>query len=87
MWPGTCVRNGRGKQEMHDTATDTPNPWFPPGGFSTASDHRSSPPPPAVCASCSSGAKDLIFGDDPDGFVLCRECRSPLFYCDLGGQA
>jgi hypothetical protein len=41
---------------------------------------------PAVCDSCASGLGDLVFGDDPDGFVLCRECRSPRFYCDLGGQ-
>ncbi len=77
-WPG--------EQKMHDTATNTPNPWFPPAGLSTAGDHRSSPPKPAVCASCNGGARDVIFGDDPDGFVLCRECRAPLFYCDLGGQ-
>ena len=41
---------------------------------------------PAVCASCESDTSDLTFGRDPDGFVLCRECRSPLFYCDIGGQ-
>jgi hypothetical protein len=36
---------------------------------------------------------DLVYPDDPDGLVLCRECRSPLralefpeLYCDLGGQ-
>ena len=39
-----------------------------------------------VCVSCESGAGDCLFGGDPDGFVLCRECRSPLFYCDIGGQ-
>ena len=75
-----------GEEEMHHTATSTPNASFPRGGLSTASDPRSSPPQSAVCASCNGGARDLIFGDDPDGFVLCRACRAPLFYCDLGGQ-
>lgn len=42
---------------------------------------------PTDCASCDGGEADgLIYGDDPDGFVLCRACRSPLFYCDLGGE-
>lgn len=39
-----------------------------------------------TCASCDSHSSELVFGKDPDGFVLCRECRSPLFYCDIGGQ-
>ncbi len=39
-----------------------------------------------VCAACDSSAGNLVYGRDPDGFVLCRECRSPIFYCDLGGQ-
>ena len=26
-----------------------------------------------------------IYGEDLDGLVLCRSCRAPLFYCDLGG--
>ena len=38
------------------------------------------------CASCESDTSELVFGRDPDGFVLCRDCRSPLFYCDIGGQ-
>ena len=41
---------------------------------------------PAVCDSCDEGPGDLVFGNDSDGFVICRECHSPLFYCDLGGQ-
>jgi hypothetical protein len=75
-----------GEENMQHTATNTPNASMPPAGLSTAGDRRSSPPQPAVCASCNGGAGDLTFGDDPDGFVLCGECRSPLFYCDLGGQ-
>jgi hypothetical protein len=41
---------------------------------------------PVACDSCTSRPRDLVFGNDPDGFVFCRECLSPLFYCDLGGQ-
>lgn len=41
---------------------------------------------PPVCASCDSDKSGLVFGNDPDGFVLCRECLAPLFYCDVGGQ-
>ena len=75
-----------GAEKMQHTATDTSNASFPPIGLSAARDHRSAPPQPVACASCDSGARGLIFGDEPDGLVLCRECRSPLFYCDLGGQ-
>ena len=46
----------------------------------------------AVCASCD-GLEELVFPDDPEGDVLCRECRSPLtsldypeLYCELGGE-
>ena len=46
----------------------------------------SNEPDQTFCASCFSGNGELIYGEDPDGFVLCRECRSPLFYCDVGGQ-
>ena len=41
---------------------------------------------PAICVACDSDSSELVFGNDPDGFVLCRECRSPLFYCDIGGR-
>ena len=69
---------------MQDALIINPRPSFPPIGLSTVRHPPSSHP--EVCASCDSGARELIYGDDPDGFVLCRECRSPLFYCDLGGQ-
>lgn len=39
-----------------------------------------------ICASCDSDSSELVFGNDPDGFVVCRECLSPLFYCDIGGR-
>ncbi len=52
----------------------------------TARDRAVRPLHPEVCDSCDSDPGDLVFGNDPDGFVLCQECRSPLFYCDLGGQ-
>jgi len=52
----------------------------------TARDRTPRSHEPAVCDSCDNGPGDLVFGDDPDGFVLCRECLSPLFYCDLGGR-
>ena len=52
----------------------------------------SQPPPPPECASCGQ-RDDLIFPEDLELDVLCRECRSPLmtldfpqFYCDLGGE-
>jgi hypothetical protein len=39
------------------------------------------------CTYCASGSMcALIYGEDPDGFVLCLECLSPLFYCDIGGE-
>ena len=40
----------------------------------------------APCASCASEGGGRVFGQDVDGFVLCNECRSPLSYCDVGGQ-
>jgi hypothetical protein len=43
-------------------------------------------PTSSVCVSCSQHRWQLVYGEDPDGLVLCRECRSPLFYCDIGGQ-
>ena len=52
----------------------------------TARNRVRRPTEPVVCASCESDTSRLDFGKDPDGFVLCRECRSPLFYGDLGGQ-
>ena len=52
----------------------------------TARDRVPQPLGPAVCASCDSDTSGLVFGNDPDGFVLCLECLSPVFYCDLGGQ-
>ena len=68
---------------MH--ALNAHNPTQPPPDFLG----RENPPlrrmPPA-CASCESGERDYIYGADPDGFVLCRGCGSPLFYCDIGGQ-
>jgi hypothetical protein len=33
---------------------------------------------PAACASCDAGTCEVVFGNDPDGFVLCRECLSRL---------
>jgi len=42
--------------------------------------------PSTGCASCARHKSSLLYGEDPDGFVICRECRSPLFYCDIGGQ-
>jgi len=33
---------------------------------------------PAACASCDAGTSEVVFGNDPDGFVLCRECLSRL---------
>jgi len=75
-----------GGEQMQYTATNNPEALFPPIGLSTASDHGSWSRQPAPCASCAGGRSDLIYGDDPDGLVLCRVCRSPLFYCDLGGQ-
>lgn len=33
---------------------------------------------PAACASCDAGTSEEAFGNDPDGFVLCRECLSRL---------
>lgn len=42
--------------------------------------------PVARCVTCDSGVVDAVFGMDPDGFVLCRECGAPLFYCDVGGE-
>jgi hypothetical protein len=42
--------------------------------------------PVARCATCDSGVEDAVFGTDPDGFVVCRECGAPLFYCDVGGE-
>jgi len=52
----------------------------------TARKRATRPLQPAACDSCDDDTGDLAFGDDPDGFVLCSECLSPLFYCDLGGQ-
>jgi len=43
-------------------------------------------PSSKICASCARNKSLLVYGEDPDGFVLCRECRAPLFYCDIGGQ-
>ena len=68
------------------TAANTTRTSYPPLGLSGASDHGSWSVQPVVCAACDSGVCDLVYGDDPDGFVLCRECSAPLFYCDLGGQ-
>ena len=33
---------------------------------------------PAACASCDAGTSEVVIGNDPDGFVLCRECLSRL---------
>ena len=32
----------------------------------------------AACASCDAGTREVVLGNDPDGFVLCRECLSRL---------
>ena len=81
-----------GGERMQHRATNTTQASFPPIGFSTWSDQGPWSLQPAVCASCDS-ASDLIYPDDPDGLLLCRECRSPLralkfpeLYCDLGGE-
>jgi hypothetical protein len=77
---------------MQHRATNTTRASFPPIGFTTWSAQGPWSLQTAVCASCDS-ASDLVYPDDPDGLVLCRECRSPLralefreMYCDLGGQ-
>ena len=28
----------------------------------------------ATCACCHAGTSEVVIGNDPDGFVLCREC-------------
>jgi hypothetical protein len=28
----------------------------------------------ASCACCNAGTSEVVIGNDPDGFVLCREC-------------
>ena len=33
---------------------------------------------PAACVSCDAGTSEVVLGNDPDGFVLCRECLSRL---------
>lgn len=33
---------------------------------------------PPACASCDAGTSEVVLGNDPDGFVLCRECLSRL---------
>ena len=35
-------------------------------------------PEPAACGSCAAGTSEAVLGNDPDGFVLCRECLSRL---------
>jgi len=40
----------------------------------------------AGCSENHGAVGPRIYGEDPDGFVLCRACRVPLFYCDLGGR-
>lgn len=86
------AREMGGGKKMQHTATNTANTSFLPIGLSTWSDQGPWSLQTAVCASCDS-ASDLVYPDDPDGLVLCRECRSPLralefreMYCDLGGQ-
>jgi len=42
---------------------------------------------PASCACCDAGTSEVILGDDPDGFVLCREFLSRLdTILSRGGQ-
>jgi hypothetical protein len=64
------------RQEMRQTVTS------PNAGRNRVSRSLES----VICASCDSDSSDLVFGGDRDGFVLCRECLSPLFYCEIGGQ-
>ena len=45
---------------------------------STTRDHAPRSLAPAICASCDSDAGELVVGNDPDGFFLCRECLSRL---------
>ena len=33
---------------------------------------------PAACASCDAATSEVVLGNGPDGFVLCRECLSRL---------
>ena len=33
---------------------------------------------PAACAFCDAATSEVVLGNDPDGFVLCRECLSRL---------
>lgn len=61
-----------------------PTPQAPLGILPKASRLPAAPQADS-CTTCDSDVDDLLYGDDPDGFVLCRECRLPLFYCDLGG--
>lgn len=42
--------------------------------------------PDPACESCSGETRAVVYGADPDGFVLCRACRVPLYYCDIGGE-
>ena len=61
------------------------NPWFRRARATVVEQHeRSLPTRP--CAFCKQGAGNHLYGFDPDGFVLCKRCLSPLFYCDIGGQ-
>lgn len=71
---------------MLHIATDATRGSLSAGGLPTQIDPEPRPLQVPVCAACDSGAGNLVYGRDPDGFVLCCECRSPLFYCDLGGQ-
>jgi hypothetical protein len=44
----------------------------------TQRDRAPQPLHPAVCDSCDAGTSEVVIGNDPDGFVLCRECLSRL---------
>lgn len=70
---------------LHTTANNR-TASFAPIGLSPASDQLPRVHRPSACAACDRGARKLTYGDGSDGLVLCRECRSLLFYCDLGGQ-
>lgn len=44
----------------------------------TLRDHAPCLLEPAACASCDAGTSEVVLGNDPDGYVLCRECLSRL---------
>lgn len=67
---------------------DAKEPSTPPLGLSTIGITPAGTRwPRAHCVACKAGTSILVYGQDVDGLVLCRSCRAPLLFCDLGGES